>query len=341
MLPTADAEDSQSALSPSDIVEALKTLNQSTDSRPRVVVLRRRNGTLISVGRIEKDFRIHGIAIWANPAGVTLLNANGTYTPEHGPSEGYGLTGASAKVLDLLAELGRNYLTRLEEVDTELAGLEQHPLEVSISDVLRLKRYVALIRAELGRVLAAVAEAEGEHLAAFLPGLAKSLPPTKEELLRLRELTSATQSSLTDLLLLKQADQSNRLATMANQLGQVSNRIAELANISNIRMLGLSYVMLILAVVSTIILFPNTTATILGMPSAAGVPDAVVVVALVVTAAAPIGWFASQKWIRDLFRGMSRYEAKVEEGMEGLREKVPSPGAKQESSTSSPARRVP
>ncbi len=325
MPPSADSEDPRSALSPADIVEALKALNHATDSRPRVVVLRRKSGTLISVGRIETGFRLRGIAIWANPAGVTLLDAQGKYQPEHGPSEGYGLTGSSAVVLDLLSELGRNYLARLEEVDTELAGLEQKPLEASPNDILRLKRWVAMIRAEVGRALAAIAELEGEFLSQSLPGLARCLGPTTEELLRLRELASGTQTSLTDLLLLKQADQSNRLAAMANELGQVSNRIAELANVSNIRMLGLSYVMLILAVVSTIILFPNTAATILGMPSAATVPGLVVVIVLVTTAVIPLLWFISQRWIRELFRSMARYEARVGEGMKGLQEHVKGP----------------
>ncbi len=321
----AEAEGAPSALSPSDIVEALKTLNLTADTRPHVVVLRRKSGTLISVGKLEKDFQLHGIAVWVNATGVTLLDGKGKYEPERGPAEAYGLTGSAARVLDLLAELGRNYLARLEEVDTELAGLEQKPLEVPLTDVLRLKRRVAMIRAEVGRALAAVAEVEGAQLAESLPGLAKSLPATKEELLRLRELSSSTQTSLTDLLLMKQADQSNKLAQMANQLGQVSNRIAELANVSNIRMLGLSYVMLILAVVSTIILFPNTAATILGMPSATDVPGLLVVFVLVVTALVPLLWFLSQRWIRDLFRSMARYEARVEEGMKGLKEHVATP----------------
>ena len=140
------------------------------------------------------------------------------------------------------------------------------------------------------------------------------------ELVRVRELALSVQEGLSDLILLRNAEESNRIAEAANALSRTSNRIAALANISNIRMLGLTYIALVLGLVSAAVLIPNTGATILGMPSAAWIPGWWVVVVLTVLAVVPIWAIFSRRFVRRILVDLEDAERRAQEGVVDLPE---------------------
>jgi hypothetical protein len=308
---------------PRNLAEAYQALGLPPDRRPGHVINRRRGQVMIHLGTVEPDFSIRPLAIWSNGTELKVLTTSGEFHAESPLSTEFHLTGGAAVSFEVFVQIARASLERIEDVDRKLGELEKDPLRAPLVKVLELKRHMGVIRAELGRAITGLAEVQEGRIVVAPEGPPAALPTVREELLRLRDMTQATQSALTDIFMIRQTDQANQLQLVSNRMASVSNRIAELANISNIRMLGLSYVTLILAVVATVILFPNTAATILGMPSAAGIPNIVVYMALVGTAVAPIAWFASQRWIRDLFKGMARYEARVTEGIADLPEEIP------------------
>jgi len=155
--------------------------------------------------------------------------------------------------------------------------------------------------------------------------LPKALPAVVHGLEGIQNLSGNTQQALRDLILLRNAEDANRIAEAANQLSATSNRIAALANTSNIRMLGLAYLALVLGLVSAVVLIPNTAATILGMPSAAWVPGLWVTIVVVITAAIPLVLVFSRPWVLQMLRGMKSYEFRSEEGLGDLPEIPPEP----------------
>jgi hypothetical protein len=167
-----------------------------------------------------------------------------------------------------------------------------------------------------------VTELDGP-LGSSFPGLADHITSIRAEVAHLEALSAGLAQVVRDLLSLRNAIESNRLAEAANELGRVSNRIAALANSSNVRMLGVAYLAFVLGLVSVVVLIPNTAATVLGMPSAAWVPGLWVDLILVVLAIVPIAIVFSRSWVLRLLRGLGSYEARSSEGISDLPE-VPS-----------------
>ncbi|MDE1837836.1 MAG: hypothetical protein KGJ23_14630 [Euryarchaeota archaeon] len=286
------------------------------------MVNRRHGQVMLHLGLLEAGFKLRPLAIWSDGTRLKVLVPEGEFRPEITPSAEYHLNESASRVFDAFVQVNRTSLERIEDVERGLAELEQDALHAPPLKVLELKQKLADVREELGRAITAVADLAEGGLLPVLGGSEKALHSVEQELLRLRDLTQATQSALTDIFMIRQTEQANQLQVVANRMSAVSNRIAELANISNIRMLGLSYVMLILAVMTSVIVFPNTAATILGMPSAANVPGWLVAYVLIFSTIIPMYYFFRQRWIRDLFRGMKGYEARVEEGFGRLTENI-------------------
>ncbi len=157
-------------------------------------------------------------------------------------------------------------------------------------------------------------------LGAEFPGLAGHLGTFATEVDHLEQLSNGLAQAARDLVGLRTAVESNRLAEGANELGRVSNRIAALANTSNLRMLGVAYIALLLALISAVVLIPNTAATILGMPSAAWVPGLWVDLVLVVLAIVPLAVVFSRPWVRRMLHGWRTYESRSAEGLADLPE---------------------
>jgi hypothetical protein len=308
---------------PKNLRDAYLALGLDPDKRPGQVVNRRKGQVMVHLGLIDASFEARPLAFWSDGSSLKVLVAEGEFHPEITPSAEYHLSGGIAAAFDAFVQIGRTVLERIEDVERGLAVLEKNPLQAPPVRVLELKRQLADVREELGRSITGLADLQEGRITPVTLVESSPFRTIQEEFFRLRDLTQATQTALTDIFMIRQTEQANELQLVSNRIAVVSNRIAELSNISNIRMLGLSYVTLILAVVATVILFPNTAATILGMPSASNIPAIIVWMVLVGTAVGPIAWFVSQPWIREMFRGMKRYEARVQEGITDLPEKIP------------------
>jgi hypothetical protein len=179
----------------------------------------------------------------------------------------------------------------------------------------------------IGRALVVSAEATGPSAKRF-PQSEPALEAADREVGRVRDLAVSVQQGLSDLILLRNAEQGNRIAEFANELARTSNRIAALANISNIRMLGLTYIALLLGLVSAVVLIPNTAATVLGMPSASWVPGYWVDVSLVVLGVGSFLAVFTRPWVRRLLRDLGPSEQRAGEGLLDLPEvpAEPEPG---------------
>ncbi|MCI4356622.1 MAG: hypothetical protein L3K18_05710 [Thermoplasmata archaeon] len=304
------------------LAEVLKSLGDRPDRPPPHPVVHGASGTLLTLsvpGTPSSSWR----GIWVRPDGVDFL---GDPPPPTGISRSFRLQGDSAKVVDLIADTTRRYLEAVEAVDEKLAGLQTRGREVPAGEVWVLHREVAGLRAMVGRATVVLAELGGPSLPRF-PGIERALGAVEREVDRARDLTLGVQQSLSDLILLRNAEESNRIAEAANQLSRTSNRIAELANISNIRMLGITYIALVLGLVSAVVLIPNTGATILGMPSAAWVPGYWVDGILVVLAIVPIVGVFSLRWVQRILRDLHESETRAGEGLADLPELQASGGA--------------
>ncbi|HZY92580.1 MAG TPA: hypothetical protein VFG07_07430 [Thermoplasmata archaeon] len=303
----------------SSLVPALAAVGRSEADVVRHPVLHGNGETLVTFGRPAADGGLLWSGVWITPSGLQFL---GVPAESHGASRSHRLTGPAAQLFDTIVDVARNYLERIEELDQQLSEAQQRGRTVPLPDVWRLQRRAALLRAQIGRSLVALAELAGPFGAAF-PGLSAALPSLEGELGRVQQLCANLQQSLSDLILLRNAEESNRIAEAANRLSKVSNRIAALANISNIRMLGLTYIALLLGLVSAVVLFPNTAATILGMPSASWVPGVVVDLVLVTTAMVPLALVLRPRWVRTILAGLPAYEARASEGVRDLPEMEP------------------
>ncbi len=298
------------------IPEALKALGRAPQDPPARAVLHGAAGSFLSLGIIDDQHRVVFHGVWIDPQGVRFL---GPPVTSHDVSAAHHLTGTTAALFDLFAETVRNLLERIEEVDTQLAALQQRGRGVPLAEVWALQRRVAGLRALAGRAVVVAAECEGPLSSAF-PGFAQALPSMLSQMRGVQELAGSVQQSLSDLILLRNAEESNRIAEAANELSRTSNRIAALANTSNIRMLGITYIALILGLISAVVLIPNTGATILGMPSAAWVPGFWVDVILIVLGVVPLLLVFSRRWVIDLLRGLVSSEVRVAEGISDLPE---------------------
>lgn len=266
----------------------------------------------------------------SHPAGVVITKSAvrflGPAPPVSGLALHRGLTGSTARIADLFSEASRLFLERVEEADLALADLQRRGRESPLQEIWGLARRTAAIRAHIDRAIVAFEECGGASAPAF-PGLEDAADSVRAELERVQELAATVRQGQSDLILLRNAEEANRIGDAANELSRLSNRIAALANISNIRMLGLTYVALVLGLVSAVVLIPNTAATILGMPSAGWVPGVWVDVLIVALAVVPITIVFSRPWVRALLKGLSSYEGRTTEGLEDLPEVSPESAA--------------
>ncbi|HZY70035.1 MAG TPA: hypothetical protein VFF67_03545 [Thermoplasmata archaeon] len=278
-------------------------------------MLRGKSGTLVVVGLPGAGTDVEWAGVLVAPDAVQFVGGAPPF--EGGPAG--GLAGVSARLYELFLFAAHRYLELAEEVDERLAETQRRGRTVPLAHVWAMQRETAFLRAHIGRALVALVECEGPLAAAF-PGFADAADPLEGELERARSSAQNVQQSLSDLILLRNAEESNRIADAANELSRTSNRIAALANISNIRMLGLTYIALILGLVSAVVLIPNTAATILGMPSAGWVPGIWVDLLLVALAVVPLYLVFSRPWVVRLLRGFREYEARASEGITDLPE---------------------
>jgi hypothetical protein len=300
-----------------DLDAALLRFGQPAGQLPRPPVVHRTFGTLLSFARPASEAGSAIEAVWVRPDGVQFFGPPG---PSPGPSVGHGLTGPSAELFDRWVDAVREFLEAFEEVDSQLSELESRGPTIPTGEVWRLSRTTAGLRAQIGRAIVAASECAGPLGAAF-PKFDEAFPSLLGELQRVQALAAEVQQALSDLILLQNARESNRIAEIANELSKSSNRIAQLANISNIRMLGITYVALLLGLVSAAVLIPNTAATILGMPSAAWVPGLWVDLVLVFLGVLPILVIFSRPWVLAMLRTLRDSESRVTEGVGDLPER--------------------
>lgn len=307
-----------------DVDEALRAFERPAGELPARPVIHARAGTLLTlaVPGASGGARIEGI--WVRPDGVRFLPSEGPTA--RGASAAHHLGGTAAELFDRCVEGARALQEAVETVDAEVSALQAQGAQIPAAEIWRLQRRAAGLRSQVGRATVIAAECAGPLAAAF-PGFADALPSLLGELARIQALATGVQQSLSDLILLRTSLESNRIAEAANELSRTSNRIAELANTSNIRMLGLTYVALVLGLVSAAVLIPNTAATILGMPSAAWVPGPWVDLLLVALAVLPILLIFSRPWVRRLLGQLRASEGRAAEGLADLPERPEAPRA--------------
>lgn len=234
-------------------------------------------------------------------------------------TDGASFAPGTAALLDLLQAAYRSYIDRLETIGGRVDVLEARPDPAPLPELGQLLHALAGARKHVGRLTVLVTELTGP-LGAQFPGLANEIPSIRSEVAHLEQLSSGLAQSVRDLVGIRNAVEANRLADAANQMGAVSNRIAALANTSNLRMLGVAYVALIFALVSVVVLIPNTAATILGVPGAAWVPGVWIVVILVVLAIVPIVVVFTRPWVIRTLRALPTSELRSAEGLSDLPE---------------------
>jgi hypothetical protein len=233
-----------------------------------------------------------------------------------------GLGPATGPLVDQIAASELSLLERIEAIGMRLDALEATAEPPPLGDLSSVQRELVTVRKHLFRLELLLAELEGP-LGASFPGIARVLPELSASFSRLSQLAGGLQQAARDLLGLRSAAEANRLADTANALGRTSNEIAALANTSNLRMLGVAYIALALALISAVVLIPNTGATILGMPSAAWVPGIWVDVILVVLAVVPAAFVFSRRWVRRVLTGWGDYRERSAEGLHDLPEISP------------------
>ena len=278
--------------------------------------MRGRGGTLIVLATLDAEGRPvwHGIRVDAMGA-----RAVGPAPPTSLLVETSHADPTTSALLDLLQASARSCLERLEELGGRLDELEVRPEPPSVVALAQLQRAVGGVRQHVERLGVVAADLNGPLGAAFA-GLAAPLGTVEREVDHLEGLSASLAQGVRDLVAIRNAFEANRLAETANALGATSNRIAALANTSNLRMLGVAYLALVLALASVVVLFPNTAATILGMPSAAWVPGIWVDLVLVALAVVPLALVLSRPWVRRMLAGLGSYETRSAEGLSDLPE---------------------
>jgi len=308
----------------STIAEALGTVGHPGSTPPRRSVLRSRDATLLTLATLDEQGRVTWHGLLLSPGSI---DAVGPAPPVSLLAEGAHLAGPTGALVDLVQAAYRSYAERLEEVGSRVDAFEVRAEVPSIAELGALNQALAGIRKHVVRAALLVTELDGP-LGAEFPDLAQQLPPMRGEVAHLETLSTGLAQATRDLLALRNAVESNRLAEAANELGRVSNKIAALANNSNVRMLGVAYLAFVLALVSVVVLIPNTAATVLGMPSAGWVPGLWVDVILAVLAIVPIAVVFSRPWVLRLLRGVGAYEVRSSEGISDLPEVSPQASAR-------------
>ena len=308
-----------SASEPTTVAEALEALGLPPHPIPRRGVLHGAAGTLLLLPSLDREGRptyhgvwlARGVTQWVGPRPAPSLLA-----------ESSRLDGVTADLVNLLQAAARSYLEGFESISERMDTIEGQGDAIPIADLTELHRSFRALRKYLGCLTVAVEELGGP-LGNHFPRLEGILPRIEAELAHLQDYSASVGQSIRDLLALRTAGDANRLAEVTNRLALVSNQIAGYANTSNIRMLGVAYVALVLALVSVVVLIPNTAATILGMPSAAWVPGLWVDVILVVLAVVPLTLVFSRSWVRGMLTGLGSFESRTREGLSDLPEIQP------------------
>jgi hypothetical protein len=301
------------------VSEALAAVGHVGKTLPLRPVLHGTGGTVLLLTTLDAEGAATPLGLWVAKDGIRRL---GPAPPSSLLAEGLHLREPTANLVNLLQAAARSYIERLEAIAEQVDTVEDRWQTISLEELGQLHWTYRELRKSLGRFSVAVQELDGP-LGEHFPGLEKALPRVQAELAHLEETSGGLGQSIRDLLALRNAAESNRLAEATNRLGEVSNQIAAVANTSNIRMLGIAYVALVIALVSVVVLIPNTAATILGMPSAAWVPGWLVDVVLVVLATLPLLVVFSRPWVRGMLRGLGMIEARTREGLRDLPEIPP------------------
>ncbi len=302
------------------IPEALAAVGSHRSSPSRRPVLRSPAGTLLTIAALGENAAPVWYGAWITPSDIRFLG------PELPPSflrQRLHLSGTTALLVDLFQASSGSYAEVLEDIANRFDRFQDQSESTHLGDLGALQRSLAKVRSHIVRLSVIALELEGP-LGARFEGLAAALPTLRSEVGYLETLSSGLAQGVRDVVGIRNAVEANRLAEAANELGRTSNRIAALANTSNIRMLGVAYLALFFALVGAIVLFPNTAATILGMPSAAWVPGIWVDAVLIALAVIPIAVIFSRPWVRRMLSGLRSYEARSSEGLSDLTE-VPEP----------------
>jgi hypothetical protein len=317
----------------STIAEALTAIGHPGLSSSRRPVLRTAEASLITIATLDHDGAPVWHGLWIDSKGVRPL----------GPSVPASLLIGTAKVapatvalVDLLQAAYRSYVEWLEALGERLDALEGKRDPAPLPELGALLHALATARKQVVRLDILVTELDGT-LGASFPGLETYLPQVRVEGTHLTEISTGQAQAVRDLIAIRNAVEANQLSVVANRLGEVSNQVAALANTSNLRMLGVAYVALVLALVSVVVLIPNTAATILGMPSAAWVPGYWVDVILIILAVVPMVIVFSRPWVWSTVRGLPSYEHRTAEGLSDIPE-IPAGAVNTDASLLRPSR---
>jgi hypothetical protein len=302
----------------STLDEALAAVGHPGIGSSRSPILRSADATLITLATLDADGRAVWHGLWISGKDIRPLGAE---VPPSLLVRGAKVPAPTAALVNLLQAAQRSYVENLETLGGRLDALELRPDPAPLPDLSSLLHAIAGVRKQIVRLEVLVAELDGP-LGESFDGLADLLPPIRVGVSHLDELSNGIAQGTRDLISIRDAVEANRLAAFANQLGTTSNRIAELANTSNIRMLGVAYIALVIAIVSVVVLIPNTGATILGMPSAAWVPGWWVDLILIVLAIIPAVIVFSRPWVLRTLRGLPSSETRTSEGLLDLPEET-------------------
>jgi hypothetical protein len=302
-----------------EIPDALAAVGFWGAAPPLRPVLHGVGGTVFLLGTLDAQGGVSYSGFWATHEGIRRLGAD---PPPSLLAEGLRLREPTTHLVNSLQAAARSYIERLEAIAETVDAVEDRWQTIPVAELGRLHWTFRTVRKSLGGLSVAVQELDGP-LGERFPGLEKALPRIQAEVAHLEEFSAGIGQTIRDLLALRNAAESNQLSTATNRLAEVSNQIAAVANTSNIRMLGIAYVALVIALVSVVVLVPNTAATILGMPSAAWVPGAWVDLILLVLAVVPIAIVFSRPWVRGMLQGLKSVEARTREGLRDLPEIAP------------------
>jgi hypothetical protein len=300
----------------STLSEALTAVGHPGLTPSRSPVLRNADATLITLATLDAGGQAVWHGLWITGKDVRVL---GPESPTSLLVRGRKVAPGTASLVDLLQAAVRSYLQWLDVLGERLDQLELRPDPAPLSDLSSLLHALAGTRKHVVRLEVLVAELDGP-LGEQFAGLSDLLVTLRTEVAHLGELSTGLAQATRDLVAIRNSVEANQLAAAANRIGETSNRIAALANTSNIRMLGVAYVALAIAIVSVVVLIPNTGATILGMPSAAWVPGYWVDLILIVLAIVPGVLVFTRPWVLRMLRGLPSDERRTSEGLTDLPE---------------------
>lgn len=308
------------------VAEALQAVGYPGPEPPsRPVALRAGTVTFIPIAEVGPDLRAEWRGVWLEEGEAPRFL--GPPSPPGVVTQRAKLAGTTATLVDTLEASVMSLLERAEEVDQALLRLEglstgadtAAPSRLDTDDLRTVSQSLLTIRRHTGRLVSITAELGGP-LGSHFPELGRIFPMLQSQSDRLQNLGLMLQGSFRDLLLTRNAEESNRINEVANQLGETSNRISAIANTSNIRMLGIAYLALVVALIGASLLIPETAATILSMPSATWVPGTWVTLILVLTTVIPLGVIFTRPWVLAILRGLGTIEARSGEGIKDLPE---------------------